>query len=120
MAKLPKLTAVLVQVTLGIALSVPWQVPTLADAEPANTTMQSEATPPLHEGDLVRLRSGGPTMTIKTVDGDWVICTWWDEGYGEFETAGFPIAAVAGPLAASPDDAQIGKHRGRRVLPDQA
>jgi hypothetical protein len=33
-------------------------------------------------------------MTVKSVEGDWVICTWWNEGYGEFQPAGFPIAAL--------------------------
>src|SRR5262249_16871319 len=120
MLKSPKLTAVAMQAILGGALSVSWAVPTLADAAPSNAATQSQTTPLLHEGEVVRLRLGGPPMTVKSVEGDWVICTWWNEGYGEFETAGFPIAAIAGPVAASPDDAQIHKQTGRRVLPDQA
>src|SRR5258708_39818517 len=80
MLKLPKPAAIAIQATLGIALSAPWAVPALA--APANTATQSQTTPLLHEGDLGRLRSGGPEMTAKSVQGKWVIATWWNEGYG--------------------------------------
>src|SRR5215471_15518080 len=89
MLKLPKPAAIAIQATLGIALSAPWAVPALA--EPANTAAQSQTTPLLHEGDLVRLRSGGPEMTVKSVQGKWVIATWWNEGYGGFQSSGFPL-----------------------------
>jgi uncharacterized protein YodC (DUF2158 family) len=105
MLKLPKPAAIAIQATLGVALSAPWAVPALADAALANTATQSQTTPLLHEGDLVRLRSGGPVLTVKSVGGNWVICTWWNEGYGEFETAGFPLAMIAGPVTLSPNDA---------------
>ena len=105
MLKLPKPAAVAIQATLGVALSAPWAVPALADAAPANTATQSQTTPLLHEGNVVRLRSGGPPLTVKSVQGNWVICTWWDEGYGEFQSAGFPIAMITGPVTLFPDDA---------------
>jgi uncharacterized protein YodC (DUF2158 family) len=105
MLKLPKPAAVAIQVTFGVVLSAPWAVPALADAAPANTATQSQTTPLIHEGDLVRLRSGGPAMTVKSVWGNWVICSWWNEGYGAFETTGFPIAMIEGPVTLSPDDA---------------
>ena len=47
----------------------------------------------------------GPAMTVKSVWANWVICSWWNEGYGGFETAGFPIAMIEGPVMLSPDDA---------------
>jgi uncharacterized protein YodC (DUF2158 family) len=103
--KLPKPVAMAIQATLGVALSAPWVVPAFADAEPANTATQSQTTPLLHEGDVVRLRSGGPPLTVKSVAGNWVICTWWDEGYGEFQTGGFPIAMIAGPVTPPSGDA---------------
>ena len=30
----------------------------------------------LNVGDVVRLKSGGPWMTVTSVDGDFVNCTW--------------------------------------------
>ena len=103
MLKLPKPAAIAIQATLGIVLSAPWAVPALA--EPAKTATQSQTTPLLHEGDLVRLRSGGPEMTVKSVQGKWVICTWWSQGWGGFQSTGFPIAMIAGPVTLPPDDA---------------
>ena len=100
MLKLPNAAAVAVQATLWVALSSPWAA--LADAAPAKTATQSQTTPRLHEGDLVRLRSGGPAMTVKSVWENWIICR-WNEGYG-VQSAGFPIALIAGPLL-SPDEA---------------
>jgi uncharacterized protein YodC (DUF2158 family) len=102
MLKLPKRAAIAIQATLGIALSAPWAVPALA--EPANTATQSQTTPLLHEGDLVRLRSGGPEMTVKSVQGNWVVATWWNEGYGGFQSSGFPLAMVDGPITLPPVD----------------
>src|SRR5215469_4572343 len=102
MLRLPKPAAIAIQATLGIALSAPWAVPALA--EPANTATQSQTTPLLHEGDLVRLRSGGPEMTVKSVQGKWVIATWWNEGYGGFQSSGFPVAMVDGPITLPPVD----------------
>src|SRR6516225_7235984 len=102
MLKLPKPAAVGIQAALGIALSAPWAVPALA--APANTATQSQTTPLLHEGDLGRLRSGGPEMTVKSVQGKWVVATWWNEGYGGFQSSGFPLAMVDGPITLPPVD----------------
>ena len=102
MLKLPKPAAIAIQATLGIALSVPWAVPALA--APANTATQTQTTPLLHEGDLIRLRSGGPAMTVKSVQGNWVVATWWNEGFGGFQSSGFPLAMVDGPITLPPVD----------------
>ena len=102
MLKLPKPAAIAIQATLGIALSALWAVSALADAASANTATKSQTTPPLQGGDLVQLRSGGPALTVKSVQGNWVICTWWNEGYGGFQTAGFPVAMVDGPITLPP------------------
>jgi uncharacterized protein YodC (DUF2158 family) len=104
MLKLPKPAAIAIQATLGVAFSAPWAVPALADAAPANTATQSQTTPFLHRGDLVRLRSGGPVLTVKSISDNWVICTWFDD-YGGFQSAGFPLAMITGPVTLSPDDA---------------
>jgi len=100
MLKLPKPAAIVMQATLGIALSAPWAVSALAAS--ANTATQSQTTPRLQEGDLVRLRSGGPEMTIKSVRGNWVIAIWWNEVFGGFQSAGFPVAMVDGPITLPP------------------
>src|SRR6516162_3701342 len=102
MLRSPKPAAIAIQATLGIALSAPWAVPALA--APANTATQTQTTPLLHEGDLVQLRSGGPAMTVKSVQGRWVIATWWNEGFGGFQSAGFPLAMVDGPITLPPVD----------------
>ena len=100
MLKLPKPAAIAMQATLGIALSAPWAISALA--APENTATQSQTTPRLQEGDLVRLRSGGPEMTVKSVRGNWVIAIWWNEAFGAFQSAGFPVAMVDGPITLPP------------------
>jgi uncharacterized protein YodC (DUF2158 family) len=37
--------------------------------------MTSDAFKP---GDTVRLKSGGPLMTVKSIEGDDVICVWFE------------------------------------------
>ena len=105
MLNLPKLAVIAVQAAVGVALGASWAATALA--EPANPVTQSETTPLLREGDLVQLRSGGPALTVKSVNGKWVICTWWHERLGMFRTAAFPVAMIDGPItllaaAASP------------------
>ena len=51
-------------------------------------------------GDVVQLKSGGPPMTVKALDGDDLICIWFD---GKRTLDGrFPAGALAkydpGPL----------------------
>jgi uncharacterized protein YodC (DUF2158 family) len=107
MLNLPRLAMIAVQATVGVALGASWAVTALAEGAPARPVTQSETTPVLRTGDLVRLRSGGPALTVKSVHGNWVICTWWQERFGMFRTAGFPVAMIDGPItllaaAASP------------------
>ena len=89
---------------LGVAVSTSWAVPALAGPAQSSTTMQSRAVPLLKSGDLVRLRSGGPVLTVKSVRDGWVICSWLTD-YGELQSGGFPIAMVEGPVTPPPDDA---------------
>ena len=100
MLKLQKPAAIAMQATLGITLSALWAVSALA--APPNTATQSQTTPRLQEGDLVRLRSGGPEMTVKSARGNWVIAIWWNEAFGAFQSAGFPVAMVDGPITLPP------------------
>ena len=103
MLMLTRSAAIAVAATLGVALSAPSAVTALAGAAQSNTAMQGHATPPIQSGDLVRLRSGGPVLTVKSVSDNWVICTWFDD-YGELQSAAFPIFMIAGPVTLSPDD----------------
>jgi uncharacterized protein YodC (DUF2158 family) len=34
----------------------------------------------LKPGDVVQLKSGGPIMTIRNIDGEWAQCDWFDDG----------------------------------------
>ena len=41
------------------------------------------------EGDVVVLKSGGPPMTVKSIQGNRVICVWWDEKTNDFKEREF-------------------------------
>jgi uncharacterized protein YodC (DUF2158 family) len=75
---------------LGVALSMPLSIPAFSDSAPPHTAMQNRAAPPFMSGDLVRLRSGGPLMTVDSVKGDLVDCFWTD-GNGQINAESFPI-----------------------------
>jgi uncharacterized protein YodC (DUF2158 family) len=79
-----------IALTLGVALSVPLSVPAFSAPASSNTAMQNQAAPALGRGNLVRLRSGGPLMTVFRVEGDQVNCVWtnWD---GQIRSDNFPI-----------------------------
>ena len=47
---------------------------------------------PFKPGDTVRLKSGGPAMTVKAIEGDWVSCDWF-EGSKKHEDT-FPVAGL--------------------------
>jgi uncharacterized protein YodC (DUF2158 family) len=104
---LTKQAATTIAAMLGVALSAQWAVPALAGPAQSNTGMQSHATPVLQIGDLVRLRSGGPLLTVKSFQGDEVICSWWSEEMGGFGTTGFPMAMLTGPVPPPSNDASI-------------
>jgi uncharacterized protein YodC (DUF2158 family) len=77
--------AIAVTLALGLPLS-----PAFSASAPSNTAMQNQAAPVLRSGNLVRLRSGGPLMTVVRIEGDQANCVWsdWD---GQFESGSFPI-----------------------------
>jgi uncharacterized protein YodC (DUF2158 family) len=78
--------AIAVTLALGMASS-----PAFSASAPSNTAaMQNQAAPALRGGNLVRLRSGGPLMTVVRVEGDQANCVWtdWD---GQPQSGSFPI-----------------------------
>jgi uncharacterized protein YodC (DUF2158 family) len=61
-----------------------------ASSASAPSTTQSQAAPAFRSGNLVRLRSGGPLMTVKGIKGDQVDCFWTD-GNGQINADSFPV-----------------------------
>jgi uncharacterized protein YodC (DUF2158 family) len=78
-----------IAIAVTLALSMPLS-PAFSASAPSNTAMQNQAAPVLRSGNLVRLRSGGPLMTVHAIKGDQVDCVWtsWD---GQPESGSFPI-----------------------------
>jgi uncharacterized protein YodC (DUF2158 family) len=72
----PRIVAVTLLLTIcasGPAVSAPLPVPMALPSTVA-------AVPPRFErGDLVRLKSGGPMMTVSAVRGDEIECIWTDD-----------------------------------------
>jgi uncharacterized protein YodC (DUF2158 family) len=80
--------AIAVTLALGMPLS-----PAFSASAQSNAAMQNQAAPALRSGNLVRLRSGGPLMTVVHIEGDEANCVWtdWD---GQLESGSFPIEVL--------------------------
>jgi uncharacterized protein YodC (DUF2158 family) len=79
-----------VAIALMIGLSVPLSIPAFSDPIASNASMVGRNAPRFARGDLVRLRSGGPLMTINDIQGDRADCFWADENSLPQE-ATFPV-----------------------------
>jgi uncharacterized protein YodC (DUF2158 family) len=51
-------------------------------------------------GDTVQLKSGGPVMTVRSLDREYAVCNWFDEGGTPHERA-FHVSQLK---AAEPED----------------
>jgi uncharacterized protein YodC (DUF2158 family) len=90
MSVMTKRTLIGMTMVLGVALSTPVSAQVLSDPAPSSNAMQSLAATSLQHGDLVRLRSGGPLMTVGSVRGNQADC-FWTGGDGEPNAQSFPI-----------------------------
>jgi uncharacterized protein YodC (DUF2158 family) len=78
-----------IAIAATLVLSMPL-APAFSASAQSNTAMQNQAAPALGSGNLVRLRSGGPLMTVKGIKGDQVDCFWTDWN-GQINADSFPI-----------------------------
>jgi uncharacterized protein YodC (DUF2158 family) len=78
-----------IAIAVTIALSMPLS-PAFSASAPSKAAMQNQAAQALRSGNLVRLRSGGPLMTVHSIEGDQVNCVWtdWD---GTIASGTFPM-----------------------------
>ena len=79
-------------VALALALNLSLAVPALSAQTVSNPTSTDQVDPQLRQGDLVRLRSGGPMMTISAIDGGQVLCVWNENG--QTNDATFPAEVL--------------------------
>jgi uncharacterized protein YodC (DUF2158 family) len=72
----------------GVSTTTVGMTPASSASAPSNT--QNQAAPAFRSGNLVRLRSGGPLMTVKGIKGDQVDCFWTDAN-GQINADTFPV-----------------------------
>jgi uncharacterized protein YodC (DUF2158 family) len=96
--------SIAVAVTLGLALTVPSWVPAFADPAQPNTITQDGAASAIRTGDVVRVRSGGPLMTVTGIQGGQVNCTWIDWLTGQPRSGTFSVAELLAPVTVPPYD----------------
>jgi uncharacterized protein YodC (DUF2158 family) len=75
----------------GLSTKTVGMAPASSASTPSNT--QNQAAPAFGIGNLVRLRSGGPLMTVKGIEGDQVDCFWTDVN-GQINADSFPVGVL--------------------------
>jgi uncharacterized protein YodC (DUF2158 family) len=85
-----KLPSIVTAAIIGISLGMPQPVPALADPLSSSTAIPGQAPASFQRGDLVRLRSGGPAMTVDSIKGNQVDCFWTGED-GQPNAESFPV-----------------------------
>ena len=78
---------------VGLGLNSTTSGAAVAAKRGASTAQTGEGADPPRRGDLVRLRSGSPMMTVEAVQGEEAICEWVTE-FGEVRSARFPVALL--------------------------
>jgi uncharacterized protein YodC (DUF2158 family) len=93
MSAFTKRASITTTLLLGIAAGMAFSIPAFSASAQSDTAMQSEPAPPFRPGDLVRLRSGGPLMTVANVKGRQVDCFWTD-GSGQPNAESFVVEVL--------------------------
>jgi uncharacterized protein YodC (DUF2158 family) len=82
---------------LASGLNGKWIGPVMAEPAASHVEEQGVHAPALRTGDLVRLRSGGPLMTVRNVEGNQVTC-YWSTDEGNVLLGSFPVAELTAPM----------------------
>jgi uncharacterized protein YodC (DUF2158 family) len=101
-----RLSSLAVAAMLGIAVNGYLAIPAFSASPASQVATQSRSASPLHAGDLVRVRSGGPLMTVTGIQGDQVNCSWADWN-GDLKSENFPIAVLSVPVTIPPPDPSL-------------
>jgi len=75
---------------MAIILCLPFSHSAMAASTDSDSSASRTIASQLRQGDLVRLRSGGPLMTVNGIKGDQVDCVWTDSNNGQPDDATFP------------------------------
>jgi uncharacterized protein YodC (DUF2158 family) len=81
-------SSIALALVLGVAFSAPLSIPAFSQSS-RDTGVESQTSASFQRGDLVRLRSGGPAMTVNSVKGNQVDCSWAGLG-GDLNAQSFP------------------------------
>jgi uncharacterized protein YodC (DUF2158 family) len=66
------------------------------------TIAEEDANKPISAGDLVHLKSGGPTMTVRSIVDEKIECEWFDKG-GALKKHEFKLHSLRrGPHSLTP------------------
>ena len=90
MSALTKRFSIVAALVLPLSMCPLAALPALASPAPS---IKAETPSTLRQGDLVRLRSGGPLMTVDRIEGDKVNCFWTDLS-GQPSDGSFPASVL--------------------------